>query len=203
MSARIDSGFYRSPELKIALAAAVAAVALLFAVLAVLARRTDVLPLDFRAWEPVASSPFAGTIRSAGEVRAWFDAQQSPAVEQRPLRLTLRLLPSATQDFLAASRMVPVTGDGPYCLRVFVVPLAAGPDARLRVLVDGAVAASLPAVEDRKARIVEVAGIQPREGRVDLRFELRAGPGGVPEGWAPAAWFDYATLRECGRRRGA
>jgi hypothetical protein len=203
MSARIDSGFYRSPELKAILAAAVAAVALLFAVLAVLARRTDVLPLDFREWEPVASSPFAGTVRSAGEVRAWFDAQQSPAPEQRPLRLTLRLLPSVTQDFLAAGRMVPVGGGGPYCLRVFVVPLAAGPDARLLVLVDGAVVASLPTNEDRKARIVEVAGIRPRDGQVDLRFELRAGPGGVPEGWAPAAWFDYATLRECRGRGGA
>jgi len=78
-----------------------------------------------------------------------------------------------------------------------VIPLAAGPDARLLVSVDGAVAASLPAFEDRKARIVEVKGIRPRDGKVDLRFELRAGPGGVPEGWAPAAFFDYATLREC------
>lgn len=203
MSARTDSGFYRSPELKAVVAAAVAAVALLFAVLAVLARRTDVLPLNFRDWEPVASSPFAGTVRSAEDVRIYFDTQQSPVAEQRPLRLTLRLLPSATQDFLAAGRLVPVGGDGPYCLRVFVVPLAAGPDARLLVLVDGTVAASLPTAEDRKARIVEVGGIRPRDGRVDLRFELRAGPGGVPEGWAPAAWFDYATLRECRGRGGA
>jgi hypothetical protein len=195
---RADSGFYRSPELKIALAVTVAAVAFLFAVLALLARRSDFLLLDFREWEPVASSPFQGVVRSAGEVRTYFDAQQTPVVEQRPLRLTLRLLPSPAPDSLAASRAVPVAGDGPYCLRVFVIPLAAGPDARLLVSVDGAVAASLPTAEDRKARIVEVAGIRPRDGKVDLRFELEAGPGGVPEGWAPAASFDYATLRECG-----
>ncbi|HKV08978.1 MAG TPA: hypothetical protein VJ725_12620 [Thermoanaerobaculia bacterium] len=194
-----DRGFYRSPELKIVLAGAAAAVALVFAVLAVLARRTDLLLVDLRPWEPVASSPFAGSVRSAEEVRAYFDAQQTPVFEQRPMRLTLRLPPSTTQDFLAASRAVPVAGNGSYCLRVFVIPLAAGPDARLLVSVDGAVAASLPATEDRKARIVEVAGIRPRDGQVDLRFELRAGPGGVPEGWAPAADFDYATLRECDR----
>lgn len=193
-----DSGFYRSPELRIALAGTAAAIALLFAVLAVLARRTDFLLLDFREWEPVASSPFQEAVRSAGEVRSYFDAQQTPAVEQRPMRLTLRLLPSATEDSLAATRAVPVAGNGPYCLRLFVIPLAAGPDARLLVSVDGAVAASLPTFEDRKARIVEVKGIRPRDGKVDLRFELRAGPGGVPQGWAPAAFFDYATLRECG-----
>jgi hypothetical protein len=195
---RADSGFYRSPELKIALAVTVAAVAFLFAVLALLARRSDLLLLDFREWEPVASSPFQGVVRSAGEVRTYFDAQQTAVVEQRPLRLTLRLLPSTAPDSLAASRAVPVAGDGPYCLRVFVIPLAAGPDARLLVSVDGAVAASLPTLEDRKARIVEVKGIRPRDGKVDLRFELKAGPGGVPQGWAPAAFFDYATLRECG-----
>lgn len=192
-----DRGFYRSPELKIVLAGAVAAVAFVFAVLAVLARRTDLLLVDLRQWAPVASSPFAGSVRSAEEVQGYFDAQQIPVVEQRPMRLTLRLLPSATQDFLAASRAVPVAGDGPYCLRVFVIPLAAGPDARLLVSVNSAVAAALPAVEDRKARIVEVAGIRPRDGKVDLRFELKAGPGGVPDGWAPAAYFDYVTLREC------
>ncbi|HEX6863612.1 MAG TPA: hypothetical protein VF414_12385 [Thermoanaerobaculia bacterium] len=192
-----DRGFHRSPELKIVLAGAVAAVAFVFAVLAVLARRTDLLLVDLRSWEPVASSPFAGSVRSAEEVRGYFDAQQTPVVEQRPMRLTLRLQPTVTEDFLAASRAVPVSGDGPYCLRVFVIPLAAGPGARLLVSVNGAVAAALPAAEDRKARIVEVAGIRPQDGQVDLRFELRAGPGGVPEGWAPAANFDYATLREC------
>lgn len=194
---RADRGFYRSPELKIALAGTVAAVALFFAVLAVLARRTDFLLLDFRQWEPVASSPFQGGVRSSEEVRFYFNAQQTPIVEQRPTRLILRLLPSATEDSLAAARAVPVAGDGPYCLRVFVIPVAAGPDARLLVSVDGAEAASLPTFEDRKARILEVKGIRPREGKVDLRFELRAGPGGVPQGWAPAAFFDYATLREC------
>ena len=196
---RADRGFYRSPELKIALAGTVAAIAILFAILAVLARRTDFLLLDLRQWEPVASSPFQGAVRSAEEVRFYFDAQQTPIVERRPMRLTLRLPPSTTQDSLAASRAVPVAGDGPYCLRVFVIPLAAGPDARLTVSVDGAEAASLPTFEDRKARIVDVGGIRPRDGKVDLRFELRSGPGGVPQGWAPAAFFDYATLRECER----
>jgi hypothetical protein len=191
------SSLYRSPELHALLALVVAAGSLVLALLAVLARRSDVLMLDLREWRPSASRPFQGADRSAAEVQQHFDALQPALAAQRPFRLTLGLQPSPTPDVLTAGRRIPVSGDGPYCLRFFVSPVRLGPGGEARALVNGAVAASVRADDSGKGRIFEVKGIEPRDGRVDLRFELAAGAGGVPAGWSPAVHFEFVTLRAC------
>lgn len=195
--------FSFSRELRVVALLAFAAVAWGLAALSAAGAAGDRLMLDFRTFAPAASRP---------EVLALFEPAQGPWPERRPLRLTLRLAePVRPGDFAAAERTFEVP-PGRYCLRVLTfsdVPPPGTPPLvhplEARVLADGAVV-DARAVTDAGGgsliyrddlRVLRV--LQPRDGRLTLRFELRA-YGGAD--WlhprAPAVHFEAATLRRCG-----
>jgi len=163
-------------------------------------RLGDRLMLDFRTFAPAASRP---------EVLALFQAAQSPWPEQRPLRLTLRLAePVRPGDFVAAERTFEVP-PGRYCLRVLTFSDAPPPGTpplvhplEARVLVDGALADARLVTDAGGGGLIDLDdlhSLRPQDGRLTLRFELRA-YGGAD--WlhprAPAVHFEAATLRRCG-----
>jgi hypothetical protein len=188
-----SGGLYRSAELRVVLAAAVAAGAMLLAVLAVVAGRTDLLLLDFREWRPV----------NAGAES--FNRLQAVPAERRPFRLTLQLDPGrARQDSLAAEREFPAAEGGRYCFRVLAsapAPAAGiAEDARVAVYVNDAVAWSAPLADVVKGCAISVAGIRSRGGRIKVRLELRSAQRtAAPPLPASAVHFEYATLRRCPR----
>lgn len=189
--------FAFSRELRVVALLAVAALGFGLAGLAALGRFTDRLMLDFRTFAPAASRP---------EILALFPGAQSPWPEQRPLRLTLKLAePVRPGDFVAAERSFALP-PGRYCLRAltFVDPLPSGAQPlthplEARVLVDGAPVDARQVVEKRSGDLIARDGIRPRDGRLTLRFEVRAYSGAD---WlhprAPAVHFEGATLRRCG-----
>jgi hypothetical protein len=190
-------------ELRVLALAAVGAAALGLAALGVAGRLTDRLLLDFRGFAPSASRP---------EVLALFGPAQG-VPEQRPLRLALQLAePVRPGDFVAAERTFELA-PGRYCLRALTftgpVPRGTPPLAHpleARVLIDGAIA-DARVVRDQAdgepGGMVFLEGLQPRAGRLTVRFELRAYDGGA---WlhprAPAVHFETATLRRCPQAKG-
>jgi hypothetical protein len=194
------SGSPFARELRVLALAAAGAAALGLAALGAAGRFGDRLLLDFRSFAPAASRP---------EVLALFLPAQSPWQEQRPLRLTLQLAePVRSGDFVAAERTFDLP-PGRYCLRAltFTSPVPPGTPPlehplEARVLVDGALA-DARVVRDQPpggpGGAVFLEGLEPRDGRLTLRFELRA-YGGAD--WlhprAPAVHFETATLRRCG-----
>jgi hypothetical protein len=194
------TSFAFSRELRVVALLAFAALAWGLAALGAAGSVGDRLMLDFRTFAPAASRP---------EVLALFQAAQSPWPEQRPLRLTLRLAePVRPGDFAAAERTFEVP-PGRYCLRVltFSDPPPPGTPPLVhplesRVLVDGAVVDARRVTDAGAGGLIDrddLRVLRPRDGRLTLRFELRA-YGGAD--WlhprAPAVHFEAATLRRCG-----
>ncbi len=186
-----------SRELRIVALLAFAALAGGFAALGAVGRFTDRMMLDFRTFAPSASRP---------EVLALYEPAQSRWPEQRPLRLTLKLAePVRSGDFVAAERSFAVP-PGRYCLRALTYsePPPAGTPAlthplEARVLVDGALTDARPVTDAGAGALISRDDLQPLDGRLTLRFELRAYSGAD---WlhprAPAVHFEAATLRRCG-----
>lgn len=194
----------RQNELRIVLAASVAAVSLLLASLHVLAARTDLLMLDLREWRPVSSVP-----RLQGEaLERYFEGLQSVPPEQRPFRLTLQVPASARPgDFVAAEHEVPAT-EGSHCLLVlsFVSDPVPGTSATTAIAVPRIVAGDrivelprlVPAVE---GAVSYLRGIRSGVGRIPIRFEVRAEAlrADMPPQRPAAIHFELARLRSCDR----
>jgi hypothetical protein len=191
-------GLFRSAELLVVLAAAVAAGALLLALLAVAAERTDLLLLDFREWRPVASGVGEP---SRSPLEGYFNGLQAGPPARRPFRLTLQLESAAGGlGFLAAERELPAAAGELYCFRVLAstsAPVTAG-GLGIAVYVNDAVAWSTPLAGPVRGYAVAVSGIRPRRGKVKIRLELRSSnwqPS--PPVPAPAVRFEYASFRRC------
>jgi hypothetical protein len=191
------SSLFRSPELRIAAAAIVAAVSLGLAVLEAVAERTDLLMVDFREWRPVGPRPGAA---------AFFESVQTAPPDLRPLQVDLRLAqPGSPSDFLAVERKAEVD-DGCYRFRVYVWSPTPVDTARAFILVNDEVAWSAPLTQAAWGSGVSVDGFRPRQGEVEVRLELRAGPRGAAPASPPASVrFEYAVLRAipCGGKDGA
>lgn len=187
------SSLLRSPELKILVAAAVAAVSLGLALLEGVAARTDLLMLDFREWRPVGPHPDAA---------AFFESVQLAPPDLRPLQLDLRLAdPGAASDFLAAERSYEVEADGCYRFRVYLWSPAPSEAARILISANDEVVWSAPLTAATRGNGVSVDGLRPRQGEVEIRLELRAGsPAAAQVSPPPAVRFEYAVLRRmpCG-----
>jgi len=191
-------GLYRSAELRVVLAAAVAAGALLLALLAVAGERTDLLLLDFREWRPVTAG-LGEPARS--EAEEYFDGLQGGVPDRRPFRLNLQLgAAEGTSGFMAAERELPAAEGARYCFRVLAATSAPVPAGALgiAVSVNDAVAWSTPLAGPVRGYAVAVSDIRPRRGKVKVRLELRSSnrqP--LPLSPAPAVRFEYATFRRC------
>lgn len=187
---------YRSAELRVVLAVAVAAIALGLALLAVAAEWTDLLMLDFREWRP-ATSGLAEPPRS--HVEEYFRNLQSDPPGRRPFRLNLRL-EAGGPGFLAAERELPARDGERYCFRVLVSPELPAEVGGLGVAVsvNDAVAWSRPLTPRTNGYgygyAISVDGIRPRQGKVKIRLELRSSR---PQPPASAVHFEYATFRRC------
>jgi hypothetical protein len=196
------SPLLRSPELRIVVAATVAAVSLGFALLEGIAVRTDLLMLDFREWQAVGPRP---------DSAAYFDTVQTVPPDVRPLKLDLRLAePGSASDFLAVERSYEVDGDGCYRFRVYAWTATPVDTARAFISVNDEAAWSMPLNVVGKGRGVSLDGFRPRQGEVEVRLELRAEPrGALPAAGAPvpSVRFEYAVLRRIpcgsGERAGA
>ena len=186
-----------SRELRVVALLAAAGLCWGLAALGAAGRLTDLLLLDLRGFVPAASRP---------EVLARFDAARSRWPELQAMRLTLELAePVRPGDFLAAERSYELP-PGRYCLRAltFTDPPPAGAPPLVhpleaRVLANGELAAARVVTDAGAGALVAADGLQPRDGRLALRFELRAYDGGA---WlhprAPGVHFEAATLRRCG-----
>jgi hypothetical protein len=191
------SPLFRSPELRIAAAATVAAVSLGFALLEVAAERTNLLMLDFREWRPVGPRP---------ESEAFFESVQTAPPDLRPLQVDLRLAqPGSPSDFLAVERRAEVD-DGCYRFRVYIWSPTPSDSARASIFVNDEIAWSAPLTQAARGSGVSIDGFRPRQGEVEVRLELRAGPHGAePPSAPPSVRFEYAVLRAipCGGEDGA
>jgi hypothetical protein len=198
-----DLPLYRSAELRLAAAAAIAAGALLLAALQVTARWSDFLMLDFRQWQPSSSVPDLAGPRA----KEYFESLQTSIPEQRPFRLSLQVPPTARPgDFVAVERTFAVGTDGRYCLRAltFGSPPAPGTTATTtpafaRVLVNGKVVTLQPIVPGGPGGAFYVGQIEPRKAKVEIRFEAvaEALAPGAPQHPPAAFHFEFATLRRC------
>jgi hypothetical protein len=194
------NGLYRSAELRVVLAAAVAAGALLLALLAVAEERTDLLLLDFREWRPVTSGLGEP---SRSEVEEYFDGLQGGLPDRRPFRLNLQLgAAEGISGFLAAERELPAAEGARYCFKVLAATSAPVPPGALgiAVYVNDAVAWSMPLAGPVRGYAIAVSDIRPRRGKVKVRLELRSSnqqPLSLSP--APAVRFEYATFRRCAR----
>lgn len=176
-------GLLRSAELRLVVAVAVAAGALLLAILTVAAERTDLLLLDFREWRPV------------NEAERFALLQNDPP-DRRPFRLTLRL---DAPGSMAAEREIPVEEGERYCFGVLAshegpLPALSEDTPRIAVAVNDAVAWSAPLKTSGKGYAIALSGLRPRRGKIKIRFELRSAAG------SPPVHFEYASLRECEAR---
>jgi hypothetical protein len=199
------NGAQRHVELRLVLALAMAAGALLLALLAVAKERTDVLMLDLREWRPSSSVPdLAGST-----LRDFFESIQTPIPEQRPFRLSLQVPPTARpHDFVAAEWDRPADPGRRYCLLVltFGSPPAPGTlatTARLyaRVQINGKGVADFRVPPDGAGGAIYEPRIEARDGRITVRVEARAEalPPGTPQQPPAAVHFEFASLRACGR----
>jgi hypothetical protein len=194
----------RPNELRVVLAALVAAGALVLAALHVVAARTDFLVLDLRAWQPVSSIPGL-----QGEALArFYESLQVVPPEQRPFRLTLQVPPTARPgDFVAAERSLPAA-EGEHCLAVltFVADPPAGTAATTAIAMPRIVAGDRHVTLPRMVPAVEGAAwelrdIHPRRGRIPIRFEVRAAAlaAGSDHQRPAAIHFELVRLRACRR----
>jgi hypothetical protein len=160
--------------------------------LAVIARTTRVLALDFRAWRPTICCGL-----EPGRVASDFEAAQVTAA-RRAATLTLAL-DDPDWPRAGASASYPAAATERLCFRAYATALRAAPGIELQALAAGALRATRPTLGMEQGTTVVLEDLQPVAGQVTVELALVRTAASVEAATSAAAVVrvEHGVLRAC------